>query len=426
MNDETLNTVAPGATVTRSETSQRGAASTHHGSADGSGGLAPGSGSTVRASESGAPQRAPEGRSGDHAPEGGSAGAAPAGSSGGRAPVVAPEERIIPKGLRPSRVALGVAVGIVLYGLLYATVETFTYRYGVRNPFFKVATLEPSEPHLLVLGSSRALPLVYDDMNDVVERELGVPVLNLAMEGSGVVPNHLLLDYFLRKHGAANAMGVLYVIDTFAFNATDWNEARLDDVAVWRRAPLDPALAWTLSRATDDLGVANTVFWRYLTGFAKLNDPSAWFEADVWPDEANFDRTYSPSALQDQARLSYLYPEAPDPALRDRYEQHLGSMLHDLSELGVPVLAVSPPLRATFLEAIPDEPANKERLRAFLEGAGVPFVDFAASGYRDDHFLDPDHLNREGVLRFLRTALAPALREHALVPNAGSTASDAR
>lgn len=381
MNDETLDTVTPGGTVARSDTSKDGGAS---------------------------------------------AGPAPTGRSRDRAPEVAPEERIIPKGLRPSRAALGVAVGLVLYGLLYATVESFTYRHGHRNPFFKVATLEPSGPQLLVLGSSRALPLVYDDMNDVVERELGVPVLNLAMEGSGVVPNRLLLDYFLRKHGAANTLGVLYVIDTFAFNATDWNEARLDDVAVWRRAPLDPALAWTLGRATDDLGLANTVFWRYLTGFAKLNDPSAWFDADLWPDEANFDRQYSPSALQDQARLSYLYPEAPIPGLRDRYEQHLGSILRRLSELGVPVLAVSPPLRAAFLDAVPEEPANKERLRAFLEDAGVPFVDFAASGYGDDHFLDPDHLNRVGALRFLRTALAPTLREHGLVPNAGSAASEAR
>lgn len=323
----------------------------------------------------------------------------------------ATRSRQIPARLDLRRVAAAALIGLLLYAALAAYVESLVHVHGNRNPFFKVSTATLGEPHLLVLGASRALPLVYDDMNEVVERRLGVPVMNLAMQGSGIVPNRLLVDFFLREHGAASALGVVYVLDSFAFGSPEWNERRLVDVAIWRRAPLDTELAASLWWATREMGVPSSVFWNYVTGFPKLNDPSAWNAPDVWPDEARFDATYYPNPLQEQARIAFLYPETADGSMRARYEEQFRLLVTDLTARGIPLVVVSPPLRRSFLEAVPGEAEFKERLRAQLDELGVPFFDFSTGDHADEHFLDPDHLNRTGALRFLEEDLAPMLEE---------------
>lgn len=328
-------------------------------------------------------------------------------------PETAPEAaaaRRIPARLDLRRVAAAVIGGLVLYVALAAFVESRVHAQGNRNPFFKVSTATVREPHLLVLGASRALPLVYDDMNEVVAGRLGAPVMNLAMQGSGVVPNRLLADYFLREHGADNVLGVVYVLDSFAFDSPEWNEQRLVDVAIWQRAPLDPELAATLWTATREMRVPASVFWNYVTGFSKLNDPAGWNEPDVWPDEAKFDATYFPNSLQEQARIAYLYPRGA-PSIRPEYEEQFRSLASELTGRGIPLVVVSPPLRDAFLEAVPGEAEFKARLRALLDELGVPYFDFSSGGYTDEHFLDPDHLNRAGALRFLERDLVPMLAE---------------
>lgn len=315
--------------------------------------------------------------------------------------------RLIPARLNLRRIAVAVVIGALLYLGLATYVESRVRAHGNRNPFFKVATTDLSEPQLLILGSSRALPLVYDDMNDVVQERLGVPVTNLAMQGSGIVPNRLLVDYFLRKHGADDVLGVVYVLDSFAFNSPEWNEDRLIDVGIWQRAPLDQQLAASLWSATRELNVPASVFWNYVTGFPKLNDPAGWNEPDVWPDEAKFDSEYFPNSLQEQARIAYLYPRDADESVRPAYEEHFRQLAAELSGLGIPMVVVSPPLREAFLGVVPGEAEFKERLRAQLDELGIPFFDFSSGGYEDELFLDPDHLNRAGALRFLEQDLAP-------------------
>lgn len=319
--------------------------------------------------------------------------------------------RLIPPRLNLNRVALAGLIGVLLYAGLAAYVESRVHAHGLRNPFFKVSTSTVSEPHLLILGASRALPLVYDDMNDALQERLGAPVMNLAMQGSGIVPNRLLADYFLREHGADKVLGVIYVLDSFAFNSSEWNEERLVDVGIWQRAPLDPQLVATLWRATREMDVPASVFWNYLSGFPKVNDPTGWNERDVWPDETKFDSTYSRSSLQEQARIAFLYPRDADEAVRPVYEEQFRQLAAKLSELGIPMVVVSPPLREAFLDVVPGEAEFKERLRALVDELGVPFFDFSAVGYEDELFLDPDHLNRTGALRFLEQDLAPMLEE---------------
>lgn len=317
--------------------------------------------------------------------------------------------RTIPERLDLRRVGVAVLIGLVLYVAVLAFVESRVYVHGNRNAFFKVATADVETPQLLIVGASRALPLVYDDMNDVVEQRLGKPVMNLAMQGSGIVPNRLLLDYFLREHGAANVLGVVYVLDAFAFNSPEWNEDRLADARIWQRAPLDPQLVASLWRATREMDVSASTFFNYLTGFTKVNDPSTWNAPDVWPDEEKFDNIYRPTAAQERARITYLYAGEPDEAVIARYEEQLRQLAGELAASGVPLLVVSPPLRSAFLSRVPGETESKARLQALLDELGVPFFDFSDDGYGDDHFLDPDHLNRTGALRFLEEDLVPLI-----------------
>lgn len=319
------------------------------------------------------------------------------------------QERTIPARFNLARVGLAVLVALVLYGGVYAYVESLARAYGDRNPFHKVATVRSDSPALLIVGASHALPLVYDGMNAVVEERLGMPVVNLAMQGGGVVPNRLLIDYFLREHGAASVSGVVYVLDSFVFDSAEWNEERLVDNKVWQKAPLDRQLIASLWSATRTMNVSSATFWNYASGFLKVNDPASWRQTDVWPDESKFDDAYSPNRFQERARITYLFPRGVSESVRSGYEQQFRELARELAAAGVPLVVVAPPLRDAFLDAIPSLEEREARVRALMDELGVTFHDFSRGGYEDALFLDPDHLNRAGALRFLEQDLAPVV-----------------
>ena len=329
--------------------------------------------------------------------------------AGDRPPVVADARVRQP---RTSTVALALLIAILLYGALYLFAERLTHNYGSRNPFYKIATAPVGRESLLILGASRGLPLTYGDMNEVLEARLGTPVLNLSAPGAGVVPNYLLLDYFIAKHGQDAARLVVYVLDSFALSSAEWNEDRLSDSRLWQRAPLDLRLARALWGATQHLDVPRSVFWNYVSAFSKLNDPATWFEPDVWPDEHKFENAYSANRFQDQARIAFLYPEPVQPELLVRYETLFAELTEELDSLGVPLIVIAPPLRDEFISMIPNQADFTERTSALLEGLGVPFYDLTETGFENSLFLDPDHLNRAGVTHLLDLALEEIIESH--------------
>src|SRR3972149_2554189 len=115
----------------------------------------------------------------------------------------------------------------------------------------------------------------------------GASILNLSIVGGGITVNRLVLDYFLTGHDAG---AIVYVIDSFAFYSREWNEDRLQDVRLFLRAPVDPALAGLLLRNPATRFQALD----YMAGFSRINNHDR-FSPEVDPQEAaRFRRAYRP------------------------------------------------------------------------------------------------------------------------------------
>jgi hypothetical protein len=300
------------------------------------------------------------------------------------------------------RAALFTGIGLVLYAGLYAAAEALVYRYAERNRFFTIRTA-PSDTHdYVIVGASHAAVFDYEDMNARLEQLTGARVLNLAEVGSGVVVNRLLLDYFFERQTTA---AVVYVLDSFVFYSSEWNEDRLRDTSLFTRAPFDPALAALLLQTPGGRLAALD----YVAGFSKINNPDR-FEPDVFPDAGTrFERAYRPIPQIDQTRIEYLYPGAVEPEHLERYLTAFEGLVGDVLDRGARLIVVRPPIPARVRKQLAGEAAFDEQLRARLARYDVEWHDFSAVANDEKFFYDTDHLNREGVMNFFEGYLAPAL-----------------
>lgn len=299
------------------------------------------------------------------------------------------------------RAALFIGVGAAIYAGLYLASERLVYEYAERNRFHAVRMAPHSEYDAVILGASRAAVFDYRDMNQRLEVLTGARILNLATVGAGVVVNRLLLDYFLTERTTRT---VVYVLDSFAFYSSEWNEERLGDASLFRRAPWDPVLA----RRLLTMPGARQAGFEYLTGFQKINNPDR-FEPDLFPAEgAAFDRTYRPVPQIDRQRLEFLYPgEVGAEALRNQpYLEEFASLIRSVQERGMRVVVIRPPLPERMYEMIPGEAEFEAAARAMVEALGAEFHDFTRVGNDPEYFHDSDHLNQTGVLAFFENHLA--------------------
>jgi hypothetical protein len=275
-------------------------------------------------------------------------------------------------------------------------------QYGRTNKFFVVRSAPPARYDYIVLGASHAAALGYQDMTARLEAMTGKRIMNLALVGGGVRVSRLIYDYFLTRHQTA---GLVYVVDSFAFYSTTWNEERLQDTRLFLRAPFDPALAGLLigDPVTRSIGVD------YLVGFSKINNKDR-FADDVTPDESSrFTRTYRPVKQVDDQRLAYLYPGHIDAAVLDRYLGEFERLLRDAQGRGISVIVVKPPIPERVSSRLPAEDQFDARLKDIAGRLNVPLHDFTHIGNDDTLYYDTDHLNRAGVLVFFEQSLAPVL-----------------
>jgi hypothetical protein len=300
------------------------------------------------------------------------------------------------------RAAAFVAIGVVIYVGLFAVAEWLVYRHGDRNRFFMVRTAPHAEYAHLILGASHAAVFDFDDMDRRLEEMTGSRTLNLSVVGGGVAVNRLLLDYFLARHKAGS---IVYVVDSFVFYSSEWNERRLEDARLFQRAPFDPVLARLVAARRW------TVALDYVTGFSKINNAGR-FEADRPAESARFDRRYRPIEQIDRQRIAYLYPETIDDGVRrqlSRYMDQFDQLLAVARSQGMRVVLLRPPLPPRTRALLPAEPDFEAAFGALAARTGAEVHDFSESVDDPAMYFDTDHLNRAGVLYFFEAHLAPLL-----------------
>jgi hypothetical protein len=299
-----------------------------------------------------------------------------------------------------------VAIGVLLYGVLYAAAEWLVYQRAERNRFFLIRTAPAAQYDRVILGASHAAVFDFDDMNSRLEQMTGARILNLSVVGGGVVVNRLLLDYFQVRHRTA---AIVYVVDSFAFYSAEWNERRLEDARLFQRAPFDPALARLLAGS----GAPPLVALDYATGFSKINNPDR-FGPDRPAEAARFDRRYRPVEQIDRQRIAYLYPAVFDEAVRANLTRYLGqfeALVSGARARGTRVVLVRPPLPARTRAMIPEEPAFDAALRELAARTGAELHDLSEAVDDPAMYFDSDHLNRTGVEHLYAHHLAGIIRK---------------
>ena len=305
------------------------------------------------------------------------------------------------------RGAVFVAVGLLLYGGVFAASESLVYRRALRNRFYAVKNARPEPYDYVILGASHALPLDFADTNSKVEQATGARIINLAMPGAGIVPNRLVLEYFLAKH---RTRAVVYVLDSFIVTSRQWNEDRLTDVKLMHRAPFDPALA-RLMVSYASRGLINPLVpLNYITGFPKVNNADR-FKPDMHEMEGKYDRVYRPSEREARKRVEYLYPKQLSEDVIAGYIGMFAELSSFLRARSVPLIVVKLPVPAYYAALLPREDELTRRLMSVLDG-DVPFYDLTRVGNDERFFFDTDHLNRDGVRNLLDARLVAILREH--------------
>lgn len=293
-------------------------------------------------------------------------------------------------------------IGLALYAALYLWAESVVRSEGERNRFFMVASTPPTQFDTVILGASHAMPLGYKDFNAQLEAASGGKVMNLSIEGAGIMPNRLVLDYFFTRHETRQ---VVLFVDSFAFYSPQWNEDRLDD-ALFARAPFDPALLETLWRYP----WAQHLALPYASGFTKINNEQR-FDSDRSEAElTKFEKTYRPIPQIDRQRIAYLYPATLSDTEFQRYLGELDALADLALEHGARLLLVKPPTPPRYREALPDEPAFDAAITKFAEDHSLAYRDFSTLLPDDANYYDTDHMNPTGVTAFIATGFADLLR----------------
>lgn len=288
-------------------------------------------------------------------------------------------------------------IGILLYSLVFFLNERLVYKTGDSNPFFKIATAENAEYNWVVFGASHAMPLDFDDFNEKMENDTGLDILNLAAPGAGPLYNLFVFEYFLRTRRARN---VLFVVDSFGFTSSQWNEERIADPGLLSRTPLKLSVASGLLRYCVENDVTPLALLDYVTGFSKLNNRDR-FKPDIWEGEAKFDRAFRPSAAAEKKRIDYLFGNGENASENRKHYLDVFSRFLKLAEQNsVRVVVIKTPVPPRFYAQYPEEASFDEALAQLLADHHVNYHDYSLSMDEARFYFDTDHLNRTGVTQF--------------------------
>jgi len=301
------------------------------------------------------------------------------------------------------RAVLFVAIGLLIYGAFLAIAEYRVRQTGERNPLFRIATVT-APPDVVILGASHAMPLGFEEIGPALEAAAGRPVMTLAIEGGGVVPNAFLFSALLRK---AAPREVIYVLDSFVFLSPQWNEERLADSGLFARAPYDAAIFGAIMAEP----AAWPVLAGYLTGFDKVN---GMLHLDIDRSEAEltrFDRVYRANDQIDSQRIAYLFPAGGDDLVAT-YVAGIERMIVDAQASGIRFRILLMPAPPRYSERLPASHTRvMSALTEMLERHRIEVIDHSGLLQDDENYYDTDHLNRQGALSYATDMLGPLLAD---------------
>ena len=309
---------------------------------------------------------------------------------------------------RPSwgRAAAFVGIFFLLYVVCAVVAEFRVGRGAQQSAFQTLLAARGQQVDWIVLGASHALPLAYGDVHQRVEAATGETMLVLAELGAGPVYARFVAQQALQD---VRPRRVLYVLDTFAFQAREWNAGRVEDRTLLRTTPLRASTAVRMAGMVVEQGVDPRAMADYLTAFSKLNPPRR-FETDGWEGAAAFDRVARPSRDAVASRIDYLYPEgtrmqAAGPALY-AFER----LIDEMQEADAEVVALRLPLPEHFRTALPDSDALFAALEDIMTARGVRYHDLSEALNDPTLYFDTDHLNRSGVDALWRDYLGDIIK----------------
>jgi len=256
----------------------------------------------------------------------------------------------------------------------------------------------PEDKHLdaAFLGSSRAYLFSRFQANHAItEAELGRTVFNMAMpSGGGVRPARFYFEEFLARGNRCDVL--VYFLDPFVFFATGPNDGHK---FVW----FEPfRLDFFLRMARDGYPRAQLVDylrskfgrdWLFQRRELLVEHRSALTPNDLDPERIRM-------------RRDHLYYQGLSDATFRRYRREFVRIAERCEREGICLVVIIPP---TLLGAEPGAKALVDWLQEERKRVTFGFHDYVDAVPEPRYFYNLDHLNTEGVRRFMRGFVAPAL-----------------
>jgi len=285
------------------------------------------------------------------------------------------------------------AINVLAAIIVLAVVDSHYHFQQYETDSILLATPYNTEFGTVILGTSRARILTRVKCNwECLERELNMPVLNLAIPfGGGIVPEKLYLANFFRQGNRTKT--ILYFIDAFTlFSPQPNKQHRLVYYEPFRFAFLYDLMRNGFPLQRVFIYLQSKFTWR-------------WFTQTPGGVPCDYE-TVKPPVDPDKVkkRVESLYFDGLNEVYFRKYVGVLGEILDMAKAHGCRVILALPP---TLLGSQPGEMRLLEQLTVFRRNYDFEFYDFTDKIGEPELFGDYDHLNSRGVEVFAHTLLKP-------------------
>lgn len=249
---------------------------------------------------------------------------------------------------------------------------------------------------LVILGSSHAYLLSrFRAHHEILERELGMRVLNLAMPtGGGLTPARFFLEYFFDRGNRAKA--VVYFLEPFVFFNPGTNEAH-------KFVYFEPLRLRFLAKL-----LLNRFDSRQIITYIRSKFSYTWFAQRPAPLDADYvsleGKQIDPGVIEQ--RIESLYMGPLHESHFQRFAPELERILECCRNEASSVLLITPP---TLLGHEPGHERTRQYLDTLHARFDFAYYDFTNALWDRRYFRNYDHLNTPGVERFVSDLLRPIL-----------------